>query len=349
MSDALTKTDEETGADLAMQRGLTGVQKSLLFLVSLDEAVATRVLSHLNDAEVKLLRAAALQLKEVEPTAVSSIHQEFALRMQQGVPTSLKGSSAYLRRLVGKALGEGKAADLWTDEMGARGPVEALSKLEVPTILGVLEREHPQTIALILSLFAPTRAAQILGDMPTERQAEIMMRLAQLQSVPTSVIEDLERQFATEVESFTDAGRYEVEGMEAAVAMLKNMDAERTEALIEELATLDGSVADSLRSSMFTFEDLVRVESRGMQLLLKEVSTEQLVTALKTASEDLKEKVFGSLSARAATVLREELDLLGPVRISDVEEAKQAIVEAALNLEREGRINIAREGEGGYV
>ena len=333
----------------AVERRLTGPEKGLLFLVSLDESIATRVLSHLSADEVKVLRGAAEGLTEVHPRIIASVHREFAEYVEQGLPTSLKGSGAYLRRLVGQALGEGKAAELWSEHVNQEGAVQQLAKLDVPSVLALIEREHPQTIAVILSQFSPNRAADIVREMGNERQAEVMVRLAQLKSVPRSVMEEIDRQFATELETMSDGERHEISGVNVAINILKRMEGEKSEALIEELSAIDNTLADELRKSMFTFEDLLRIDGRGMQAVLKEVSTEVLVVALKTASDELREKVFGAVSSRAAAMLRDELDMLGPMKVSDVEQAQQQIVEAALNLERDGRITIAQEGGGDYV
>lgn len=330
-------------------RELTGAQKGLLFLLSIDEAIATRVLGHLGPDEVRTLRAAAEGLHEVDPDTIAMVLREFAEVVEAGLPTSMKGSGAYLRRLVGQALGEGKAAELWSDSITGEGSIQQLVKLDVPSVLALIEREHPQTIAVVLSQVPAVRAAEIVQAMPPERQADIMVRLAQIKAVPRTVMEEIDRQFASELEAMEDGDRFDIDGTQAAINMLKRMDGERTEALIEELAALDEALAEELRKSLFTFDDLLRVDGRGMQTLLKEVSTETLVAALKTASDEIREKVFGSVSSRAGAMLREELEMLGPMRVSDVEKAQMEIVQAALSLEREGRINIAKEGGGDFV
>jgi flagellar motor switch protein FliG len=328
---------------------LTGPQKGCIFLISLDEAVATRILSHLSEDEVRLLRKTAETLKELEPGALAFVYREFSEKLQQGVPTVLKGSGPYLRRLVGKALGEGVASDVWSEGKKPINPGKAFENPDIPTILGIIEREHDQTVAVILSQLSPAQSSDILGRLPVERQAQILRRLAQLQSVPAAVIEEIEKQFASEMETVGDVQLRETDGQKSAVGLLKRMDPEKSDALIKELGEIDGVLADQLRPLLFTFEDLLRIDSRGMQLLLREVSREQLVVALKTASDEIKEKVFGSLSSRAAEVLRDELEMLGPVRVSDVEKAQGALVDKALELERENRITIAREGKADYV
>jgi flagellar motor switch protein FliG len=330
-------------------KALTGAEKGLLFLVSLEESVATKILKCMSPDEVKLLRAAAAALPEVEPHALTTVHVEFAKLMERGVPTSLRGSGAYLRRLVGQALGEGKASELWADTREGSGAVQQLATLDLATILGMIDREHPQTISVILSQMDPKRAAEISSQLTPERQAQVVIRLAQLESIPNSVIEEIEKQFATEIASIASGSRQSINGVKAAGDLLKHLEGERSEALIEELTSLDPELAEKLKKALFTFEDLLRVDSKGMQTVLKEISTENLVLALKTASEEIREKVFSSVSSRAAGMIREELELLGPTRLADVEAAQTQIVEAALRLEREGRIQIAREGGADYV
>jgi flagellar motor switch protein FliG len=269
--------------------------------------------------------------------------------MEKGVPTSLRGSGAYLRRLVGSALGEAKAVELWADTREGSGAVQQLATLDLPTILGIIDREHPQTIAVILSQIAPQRAAEISSQLSPERQAQVVIRLAQLESLPSSVIEEIEKQFATEIASLATGSRHTIDGVKAAGDLLKHLENERSEALIEELTSLNPELAEKLKKALFTFEDLMRIDSKGMQVVLKEISTENLVLALKTASEEIREKVFASVSSRAAQMIREELELLGPTRLADVEAAQQMVVEAALRLEREGRIQVARDGGADYV
>lgn len=328
---------------------LEGADKGLLLLLSLEESIATRILGQLSQEEVRRLRGAADRVREAQPSALAAVHREFSEIIRRGVPASLKGSGAYLRRLVGKAHGEGAAAEVWTDRQEPQGPAAAFAQLDTATVLGVLEREHAQTIAVILSQLPPPRAAEILTRLPVERQADVSLRLARIETVPIATIQEIERQFALEVEALTEGARRSIDGLQALADLVKRIPGERSQALLEELSALDTTIGDRVRRSLFTFEDLIRVDARGMQVLLKEISTEQLVLSLKTASDEIKEKVFGSVSSRAAAVIREELEVLGPARVSDVEEAQQAIVDAALALEREGRIQIAREGGSEYV
>ncbi len=329
---------------MANASDVDGARKALLLLVSLDESIATRVLSHLEGEDVRALRDAATGLKEVEPDVVVSIHQEFASTLNQGVPASLAGSGAYLRRIAGKALGEGKTAELWEEP---REP-SPLNKLPAKTMLTMLENEQPQTIAVVLSQLEPAQASDIISSMPSEQQTEVLLRLSKLQSVPSEVIIEIQDLFERQVEDLADDIQVtEINGIDAAAGVLKRLGDEVSSGLIETVTEKDGELGALLAKAMFRFEDLLRIEGRGIQALLKEVSTDQLTVALKTASDELKEKVFANLSSRAATMLQDELEMMGPVRLADVEEAQQAIIQVAVQLEKDEKITIAREGGGG--
>lgn len=330
-------------------RPFTGAEKGLLFIVSIDEPIATRVLAQLTPGELKELRKATETLTEVDPAAIARIHREFAERVRQGVPASLKGSGAYLRRLAGKALGEGRVAEFWEERPAVEGPMARMAELDVATILGLLENEKPQTLAVILSQFDPGKAAELLSRLPAHQRADVVLRLAKLKKIPESVIREIEQLFEAEMANLNDEARLEIDGIEAAAGIVKRLESDLSDSLLQDISSVDDEVADELRRNLFTFEDLLRVDGRGMQVLLKEISTDQLVVALKSASEDLREKVFGNVSARAANMLRDELEMLGPVKVSDVEQAQQEICAIALKLEQEGRIEIAREGGGNYV
>ncbi len=326
-----------------------GAEKALLLLVSIDESVATRVLSHLGPEEVLALRHASEKLTEIDPRVLLQVHKEFVARMRQGMPASLKGSGAYLRRLAGKALGEGRVAELWEERREVKGPFARLAEMEPSAVMSLLERERPQTLAVVFSMLEPSKARELLLRFPLGVQAEIVARMAKLDSLPREVVQEIERQFADEVEALGDPSRAKIPGLETAVAILKRFGEEEAQALFGELQGRDEALVETLQNQMFTFEDLLRVDAKGIQQLLKEIQTDQLVLALKSASEEMREKIFGNLSSRAAAAIREELEYLGPVRVADVEAAQRAIVEVALRLEKEGVIQIAREGANDYV
>jgi flagellar motor switch protein FliG len=330
--------------------GLSGHQKAFLFLISLDESIATRIIGHLTDEELKQLRRASDETREVSSHTLLLLHKEFAARARAGGPTSLKGGSAYLRRLAGKAFGEGRVAELWIDREERGGVVAELERLDARVLLNMLEDEAPQTIAVILSQFEPSKAAQVLANVKKERRAQILYRMATLEAVPESTFREIEEELSSELRALNrEQDKRPLGGVDAAAAVMKRLKPPDMEGLLDFMQDADQTLTDQVKRAMFTFEDLLRIGGRGIQTLLKEVATDQLLLALRTASDDMREKIFGNVSSRAAAMLREELEMMGPVRLSDVETAQRAMVERALALEAEGQIQIEREGGGDYV
>jgi flagellar motor switch protein FliG len=329
---------------------LTGVQKALVFLVSVDEDVATRVIAHLDPGELERIRRASESTAAVPQSAVHAVQREFLANLRGGGTTSLLGSERYLERLVRSALGDSRARELFPKEPPT--PADALPayrRLPAKTLAALLEAEHPQTIALLLTQLEPDHGAETLALLPEHVRAEVVLRVGHLEAVPEQILEQLETEFRSHLDRARKDIQRKVDGKEAAAGILKRLGQDESQALLERVAEADSAMAESLQQALFTFADLIRMDTRGMQQLLKEVPTDQLVLALKTASDDLKNKVLSNLSTRAADMLREDLALLGPTRIADVEAAQRAIVDIALQLERDGRVTIAREGGGGYV
>jgi len=351
-SAAVTNPGARSGAIIASSSaadGLSGSQKALVLLLSLEEPLAAKIMAHLREEELRTLRKSTDGLREVDAATIVAVHREFAELLRAGAPASLEGSEGYLRRLAGKAFGERKAGEVWEGDGQVSGLVGTLSRLDPDGTRALLEPEHPQTIAVVLSQLPPERAGEILGAMSHDRQLEVVRRLARLSAIPESVMEELEHHFAHEVETLGDNRKRDINGKNLVAAMLKNLDDQVAESLLEELGAEDDELAEDIRQSLFTFEDLMDVDDRGMQVLLKEIGTDQLVLSLKTASDRLKDRIFGNISSRAAQMLREELEFMGPVKVKDVEEAQQAVVQTALGLQRDGRIQIASAGGGELV
>lgn len=326
-------------------------EKALLLLVSLDEDVATRMIASLDDRELALLKQTIANMKDVPPAAITSAQREFIERIRAGVPTSLSGSEGYLRRLVSSAHGAERANALF-EPGGGDAPKEIPSPFALippKTLAGLLEREHPQTAALVLSQLEGVRGSEVLLALEPDLRRDVVLRLGHLESVPEAVLAEVEAEYRGHLARLADGGRRTVNGKDAAASLLKRVSQDESSALLDAIQETDNPMADALRQALFTFEDLRRVDVRGMQQLLKEVATDQLLIALKTASEEMRQKVFSSLSSRASDMLKEDLALLGPTRLSEVEAAQRTIVETALQLERDGRITIARDGGGDFV
>lgn len=332
------------------QISLSPREKALLMLVSLDEDVATRMVASLDDRELALLKETIATMTEVPPAAIVVAQREFVERIRAGVPTSLVGSEGYLKRLVGSAHGAKRASALFEGiKESPKERVSPLLRFPPKTLAGLLEREHPQTAALVLSQLEGTRGSEVLLSLSPELRREVIQRLGYLESVPESALAEVEAEYEKHLRRIEGGQRKPIKGKDVAATILKRVSADESSAILDALGEADSGMADSLRQALFTFEDLRRIDTRAMQQVLKEVPTDQLLLALKTASEELRQKVFSSLSQRAADMLREDLGLLGPTRLAEVEAAQRTVVEAALQLERDGRISIVRDGGGDFV
>jgi flagellar motor switch protein FliG len=322
---------------------LGGVERALILLLAMEEEVASRVVAELSDTEIQLLHGATRSVQTVDAKTLNNVYDEFVVAMK--ATRGLAGGDEYLRKLAGRALGHHRAQKLLKDQGDSTDALQRLHRFDPRTLSAVLERENPQAVAAILAHLEPAFAADILLQFEGERQYDVFRRLTRLGEVPESTLREVTDSLAGELAALGDAHSTSVDGPARAAAILQNSSSEASNAILNQLEVDDPAVAGEIRRSMFTFEDLVRLDNRSMQALIREISTEQLVVALKTASEDVRNKFFGNVSSRAAEMIRDDLEALGPMRVSDVERAQQDIVEVAQRLESEGKIVIMGGGE----
>jgi len=206
----------------------------------------------------------------------------------------------------------------------------------------MLQREHPQTIAIVLAHLEPTQAAEVLSKFPEQLKIEISQRIANLDQISPTILSELEDVLQSQLSSYTQSRR--IGGVKTVAEILNQMDRTSEELIIKHIEEKDPILADEIRKLMFTFEDLISVDDRGIQTILKEIATDDLVLALKMASEELKEKIFKNMSSRAVQIIKEEMETKGPVRVADVEKAQMNIVRAARRLEEEGKIVVGKRG-----
>jgi flagellar motor switch protein FliG len=219
-------------------------------------------------------------------------------------------------------------------------------KLEPKVLVNFLRNEHPQTVALVLSVLEPSQSAQILMEFSEEVQVEVMMRMAELDKVSPEILVDVDRVLQDELLSVEGMEGQRLGGVEAVAEILNNADRGLEASILEGIEEQRENLADEIRRLIFVFEDLLSVDDRGIQAILKEVSTDDLKLALKLASEDLKTKIFGCMSSRAVEMLKEDMEIMGPTRVKDVEGAQQSIIKIAKRLEQEGKIQLMSGGAG---
>ena len=325
---------------------LTGRQKAAIFLVSLGSEVSAEIFKHLREDEIEQLTFEIARLDKVEAEDKDRVLIEFQeMMMAQGFISS--GGIDYAREVLEKALGTQKAIDIvnrLTSSLQVR-PFDFIRRTDPSHLLNFIQGEHPQTIALILSYLDPTKAALILGGLNHQIQADVARRIATMDRTSPDVLREVERVLERKLstlasEDYTSAG-----GIDAIVEVLNQVDRGTEKIIIEALEEEDPELAEEIKKRMFIFEDIVLLDDRSIQKVLREVDTQDLAKALKGVDAEVQEKIYRNMSKRASTLLREDMDFMGPIRLRDVEESQQKIVNIIRKLEESGEIIVARAGE----
>jgi flagellar motor switch protein FliG len=325
---------------------LTGRQKAAIFLVSLGSDVSSEIFKHLREDEIEQLTFEIARLDKIEPDDRDRVLQEFQ-EMMMAQEFISNGGIDYARDVLERALGTQKAIDIvnrLTSSLQVR-PFDFIRRTDPSHLLNFIQGEHPQTIALILAYLDPQKAAQILSGLSHQIQADVARRIAQMDRTSPDVLREVERVLERKLstlasEDFTSAG-----GIDSIVEVLNNVDRGTEKIIIEALEEEDPELAEEIKKRMFVFEDIVLLDDRSIQKVLREVDTQDLAKALKGVDAEVQEKIFRNMSKRASSLLREDMDFMGPIRLRDVEESQQKIVNIIRKLEEAGDIIVARAGE----
>jgi flagellar motor switch protein FliG len=325
---------------------LTGRQKAAVFLVSLGSDISAEIFKHLREDEIEQLTFEIARLDKVESEDKDRVLMEFQeMMMAQGFIST--GGIDYAREVLERALGTQKAIDIvnrLTSSLQVR-PFDFIRRTDPSHLLNFIQGEHPQTIALILSYLEPNKAALILGGLNHQIQADVARRIATMDRTSPDVLREVERVLERKLstlasEDYTSAG-----GIDAIVEVLNQVDRGTEKIIIEALEEEDPELAEEIKKRMFIFEDIVLLDDRSIQKVLREVDNQDLGKALKGVDAEVQEKIYRNMSKRAASLLREDMDFMGPIRLRDVEEAQQKIVNIIRKLEEAGDIIVARAGE----
>lgn len=333
----------------AIQNGKTalkGVAKAAALLVALGPEASSKVLKSMKESEIETLTASVASLdgltSDQAHTVVEEAHQT-ALAQQY----ITNGGMAYAREMLSRALGPEKAEEVLDRVVVAHPPAPFgfLRRSDPKQLAGFLQNEHPQTIALILSHLSPTQAALVLTNLGDDLQADVARRIATMDRTPPEIVARVEEVMLRRLSSLLSQDALHVGGTSYLVQLLTTVDRVTEKHILDRLARTDPELADEVKKLLFTFDDLISLDDRSIQRVLREVDTRDLALALKAARDDLKEHIFGNMSQRAAETLREEIQYLGPVRIRNVEEAQQRIVGIVRRLEEAEEIVVARGEE----
>ncbi|NHN28385.1 flagellar motor switch protein FliG [Paenibacillus agricola] len=327
------------------QQGLSGRQKAAILLISLGPEVSAQIFKHLRDEEIEQLTLEIANVRKVDNSEKESILSEFhQICLAQEFIS--QGGISYAKEILEKALGSQKALDIinrLTATLQVR-PFDFARKADPAQILNFIQNENSQTIALVLAYLQPEQSSIILSSLPQEKQADVAKRIALMDSTSPEVISQVERVLeqklsATVTQDYTNAG-----GIAAIVQILNGVDRGTERTILDSLEIQDPELAEEIKKRMFVFEDIVNVDNRSIQRIIRDIENADLQLALKVASEEVREAIFKNMSKRMAETFREEMEFMGPVRLRDVEEAQTRIVATIRRLEESGEIIIARGG-----
>ena len=324
---------------------ISGLQKAAILLITLGPERSAGIFKHLKEEEIEELTLEIANTRTVGPDVKESVLEEFygVCLAQQYIA---EGGIGYARELLEKSLGSEKAMDVigrLTASLQVK-PFEFVRKTDASQLINFIQDEHPQTIALILSYLAPQQAAQIISGLAPDRQADVARRIAVMDRTSPDVIKEVEAILEQKLASLVNQDYTIIGGVDSVVEILNSVDRGTEKHIMESLEIEEPELADEIRKKMFVFEDILLLDDRSIQRVLRDVDNNDLGIALKAANEQVQNAVFNNLSKRLATMIKEDMEFMGPVRMKDVEEAQQKIVNIIRKLEDSGEIVISRGG-----
>ena len=328
-----------------MKEELSGIEKAAILLISLGPEKSVNVFKHLKEDEIEQLTLEIANTRGVSAAKKEEVLDEFyeVCLAQQYIA---EGGISYAKQLLEKALGSDKARDVigkLTASLQVR-PFEFVKKTDPTQLLNFIQDEHPQTIALILSYLSTSQASVIIGALSPEKQADVAKRIAQMDRTSPDVIKEVEKVLERKLASLVNQDYTIVGGVDAIVDILNTVDRGTEKHIIETLEIEEPELADEIRRKMFVFEDILSLDDKSIQRVLREVDNNELAMALKGSTEEVQTVIFNNLSKRLAVMIREDMEFMGPVRLKDVEEAQQKIVNVIRKLEDSAEIIISRGG-----
>ncbi len=326
-----------------------GVNRSAILLLSLGEDEAAQVLKYLGPREVQKIGTAMAALRKVSREQIEETLEAFS--DQIGEQTGLDNSSDYIRSVLTKALGDDRAAHLIGKILKDRDSpgIDHLKWMESEEVAELIRMEHPQIIATILVHLEPDMAGEILNRFSDELRNDILLRIATLDNVQPAAMQELNEVLSRLLTGSESAGNQKAGGVKAAAEIMNFVNGDHEETIMETLRGYDEELAQHIEDEMFIFDNLLDIDDKGIQLMLREVQSESLIVALKGASTDLQEKIFKNMSQRAAEMLRDDLESKGPVRLSEVETEQKQILQTVKRLAEEGQLVISGKGGDVYV
>jgi len=324
---------------------MTGTDKAAILLLYLGNEVTAKVFEHLDDSEIKKISKSMSTLGHVTRATIMNVVEDFTTVTNPDSGIFSQGEE-FVRKILEKALGPAKA-DILMEELATSGYgalVDILANMDSKSIANFLSQEHPQTIAVILAKLKSKQTSEIISLLPPELQAEAVLRIADIDQISPEILQEVDEVVRREISSMGGTQRYKVGGIEKVVDMFNHFERSKEKQILDKLDVISPPLAEIIRKHLFTFEDVFSLDDRSIQSVMREVSNDTLTLAMKTSPEDVKDKIFRNISSRAAEMIKEDLEVMGPVRLSDVEKAQGEIIKIVRKMEEEGKIVLAGRG-----
>ncbi len=324
---------------------LPGGTKAAIMLVAMGQDASAEIFKNLSEKEVEALSIEIAKLEGITPEMRQGVIEEFH-HMALAQQYIARGGIDYARQILDQSVGSKRAQEILDRVVSAVKTTgfSLLGKVEPQQLVNFIQKEHPQTIALLLAHLDPKHAAGIISALPPETQVEVALRIATMESVNPEVLKQVEEVLSDQIRSLFGGGMSEIGGVKAIAEILNLVDRSAEKNILGNLERENPELATEVKNLMFVFEDVMLIDDRGIQRVLKEIEVKELAIALKASSDELKNKFFRNMSQRAQEMIREDMEFMGPVRLKDVEEAQQRIVDVARKLEEDGEIVISGRG-----
>ena len=327
-----------------------GIDQAAILLLTVGEQEAADVLKHMSTKDVQLVGSAMAALDGVTREEVAGVLEHFLVSIESHTSLGV-GTDEYLRKVLVSALGEDRAVSVLDRIFGGRSSrgLEAMKWMDPRAVAEMMRSEHPQIVAIVLAYLEPDHAAAVLAQLPEAVRPEILMRIATLDGIQPSALKDLNDVMSRVIAGGDRLRKSALGGVKTAAEIINLLGASVETSVLDFMRDADNELAQRIMDNMFSFDDLVKIDDKGIQALLKEIQTESLVIALKGATPELREKIFANMSTRAAETLREDLESRGPVRVSEVEAEQKELLKVVRRLADEGQIVIGGGGDDEFV
>lgn len=327
----------------------TGAQKAAILMLSFGEEISAEIFKNMTEFEIKRIGTAMSRLGRLDQDVVDDIMMEFYEILQQN-KKFFYGGNDFTKKVIGSAFKGGEADDLIEQlSLGSNANLDSLELIDPRTLANFIRNEHPQTMALILAHLDSKKCGESIKLLPEGLHTEILIRMANLDAVQPEIIDEIDDVLRQEVQAMGSISTQKIGGVEPIAEMLNLMDKATEEQILDNLEERDPDLADQIRQLMFVFDDLIKIDDRGIQELIKNVNNDKWKIALRTAAEGVKELVFKNMSERASQMLREDMGAMGAVKLSDIEAVQMEIIGITRKLESEGKIIIASGGDSAFV